>query len=140
MKHLLLLLTLFSAQAFSQAKTIVPVPKDPNNIPIYGGLGVPVVSESVTLTTSSYVLLFSLPNGGASVNRSFRHVIAVNPDLTRSVYLCFGSGSCSTDMIKVRPESGLALDHTLFGILYGQTEVWGRLDAPGTVTPEIHVW
>lgn len=137
-----LLLALFiSVPVFAQNKTIIPVPKDPFNIPIYGGLGLPVFSEATTLTTSSYVSILTLPNTGHDINRSFRHIAVYNPDSARSVYICFGDASgCSTDMMKVPPGFALAFDHVLFGILYDQTVVYGRLDAVGSVTPEITVW
>ncbi len=144
MKKLLIVsLTLLGLQAFGQSKTNTPVPKDPFNIPIYGGISTPVFSEATTLTTNSYALMVTLPNTGLSYNRTYRHLMVFNPSSTRSVYICFGNGSCATDMVKVPTGAsgfGVALDDYMAGVLYGQTEIWGRLDAAGSVTPLIYVW
>ncbi len=144
MKKLLIAFTaLIGISAFAQNKTNVPVPKDPFNIPIYGGISLPVFSEAVTLTTCAYTLALTLPNSGLNYNRTYRHLAVWNPSDTRAVYLCFGNGSCSTDMVKVPPGDsgfGIALDDFMAGVLYGQTEIWGRLDSGGSVTPLIYVW
>lgn len=137
MKKLILLCSLLATLARAENT----VPKDSNNVPIYSGTGKSVFSEAVTLTTSSFALLLTLPTTGESYVRSWKHIVVRNPDATRSVYICLGgSSSCSTSHLKIPPLLGLALDDLYFGPLNSITTIWGKLDSSGSVIPEITVW
>lgn len=134
------LLALFASAAFAQTVS-VPVPKDITNTPIYGSSGLPSFTEAVTLTTTSYVSLVTLPTSGVNLNRAWRHIAIYNPDATRSVYICLGGSSCSTDMIKIPPSIGFVLDDALFGPKWiSITDIYGRLDAGGSVAPQVTIW
>lgn len=117
------------------------VPKDGMGTPIYGGIGYPQLFESVTLTTSSYVALVTLPTvGSGNTQRQFRGIEVNNPSSTRSLYICFGTTSCSTDAIKVGPLRDKIFDLVQYGWGTSTTTIYGRLDSGGSVTPEVTVW
>lgn len=138
-RFILKILAMISPLALAQ-QSIVPVPKDPFNTPIYGSSGYPSLYE-VALTTSSYALIATLPTTGINQGRSWRHIMVRNPSTTRTVYVCLGDAtSCATDMIKVPPEFGIAMDDMLLNAGINITSIWGRLDSAGSVTPEVHVW
>lgn len=132
---------LFSRMAHAQEVPANIVPKDKLNVPIYGGIGRPLFYESVTLSTSSYVKLVTLPSTGENSYRMFRGIAVRNPDASRSVYICLGStSSCSSDAMKIPPAQGIALDQVYFGFINDVTDIWGKLDSAGSVTPEITIW
>lgn len=133
----LLLSLVFSAAAFSQI-----VPKDNKGTPIYGGLGLPVFSEAVTLTTTSYALLLAVPTETAQgYQRQFRHFEIRNPSSTLSVYICFsGASPCSTNQLKIPPGYTHILDHVYFGPFNSISTIYGKLSSAGSVTPEITIW
>lgn len=116
------------------------IPRDTTNTPIYGGLGLPVFSEAVTLTTTAYTLVFTMPTTGINTSRAWRNIVIRNPSTIRTVYICFGNGSCATDMLKIPPLLGIDIDATLFGSFINYPQVWGRLDVAGSVTPEVTAW
>lgn len=140
MKKLLFLLLLpFSGWAQQEP---VPVPKDPTNTPIYGGIGIPSLYEPA-LQSVTYQAIATLPNTGTNYYRPFRHIAVYNPSASRSVYLCFAAAtasSCSTDSMKVPPLMGLALDHVYYGRPMDNPQIFGRLDGPGPVTAAVHAW
>ncbi len=139
MKHLIvLILSLWSLSVYASN----PVPKDQANTPVYIGTGRPYFSEATTLTTTSYVALFTLPSTSQEdKTRTWRGLAVYNPSISASVYICLGdSTSCSTDMMKVPPSLGLVLDQTYFGPLNSVTTVWGKLSTGGSVVPEVTVW
>lgn len=136
----LLLLALVPLVVWAQQSQI-PVPKDPFNTPIYGGLGHPYVMEGVTVTSSSYQTFGTLNQNPPNSGRNYRSIIIYNPDTTRSVYACVGdSSSCSTDMLVVPPDFALAADNVLMGPTLQDTTVWLRLDSAGSVQPKVMVW
>jgi len=135
-KALLLLLPILSAVSYGQN-----VPRDGFNTPIYGGIGLPYLFESVTLTTTSYVSVATLPIVGTGITqRQFRNILIRNPSTTLSVYICFGSGGCGANMMKIPPNYTFVTDQMLIGWSTSVTNIYGKLDSAGSVTPEITVW
>lgn len=118
------------------------VPRDNRSTPIYGGLGLPVFSEAVTLTTTSFVSILTVPNETAQgYQRQFRHFVLRNPSTERAVYVCFGGASpCATNQMKIPPEHTFVMDHFYFGPFNSITNIYGKLDASGSVAPEITIW
>lgn len=117
------------------------VPRDGFNTPIYGGIGLPYFFESVSLTTTSYVSLATVPTvGSGNTQRQFRNILIRNPSSTRSVYVCFGTGGCSSDMMKIPPNYTFVTDQMLIGWSTSVTNIYGKLDSAGSVTPEITLW
>lgn len=117
------------------------VPRDGFNTPIYGGIGLPYLFESVTLTTTSYVSVATLPTvGTGNTQRQFRNILIRNPSSTLSVYICFGSGGCSTNMMKIPPNYTFVTDQMLIGWSTSVTNIYGKLDSAGSVVPEITLW
>jgi hypothetical protein len=136
-----LFLALFITITAMAQQSPVPVPKDINNSPIYGSSGLPRFVEGVTVTGTSYVSLATLPTTGVNFGRAWRHIAVRNPDATKSVYICLGASSCSTDMMKLPPGIGLVLDDTLYGPAWlDVTNIYGRLDSAGSVAPEVTFW
>lgn len=137
----LLWVGLWLVQGPSQLQAQV-VPRDNIGIPIYGGLGLPVFSEAVTLTTTSFTSLMTVPTETAQgYKRQFRHFELRNPSSTRSVYICFsGASPCSTSQLKIPPNYTYVLDHQYFGPFNSITTIYGKLDSAGSVTPEVTIW
>lgn len=131
---------LLSLSVFAQ-QSAMPVPRDPVNEPVYKGLSKPYFSEAVELTTDSYVILYTLPATSENYRRHWTGIAVRNPSGTRSVYVCLGTATaCTTDAMKIPPSLGFALDGIYYGPLNSITTVWGKLDAAGSVTPEVTVW
>lgn len=131
---LLLIPGVLLAQAYKY-----PVPKDPANTPIYGGLGLPVHGESVTLTTTSYADVLTVPSTGNDINRQYRHICSYNPSTTLEVRLCFGT-ACSSPQMVIPAGMGLCLDHTYFGVFNDITVIRGALSGAGSVVPKVTIW
>ena len=137
MRKLLLCMLAYSSLAFAG----LPIPKDQNNTPMYSAQSYPYFATPVTLTTSSYVDVFTLPNTGWDANRIWKHIMIRNPDAARTVYICLGISSvCVTDMIKVPATFGIVLDDITIGYPNQITDIWARLDSSGSVVPEITIW
>lgn len=117
------------------------VPKDINQVAIHDeALGLPVFTEATTLTTNSYVSVLALPSTGNNLNRQWRKISVNNPSSTRSVYICFGGATCATDMIKVPTSTKIVFDGLYFGPMNSVTTIYARLDAGGSVVPEVTIW
>lgn len=118
------------------------LPKDINGVAMHDeSLGLPVFTEAVTLTSTGYSAVLTVPSTGNNVRRQFRKLLVRNPSSTRSVYLCFGgASSCSTAMMKVPSSTSIVLDGLYFGPMNTITTIWGALDAGGSVAPEVTIW
>ena len=120
-----------------------PVPKDVNNTPIYGGLGLPF-SGSMTPTTNAYdnAVAVTAPLTGSNSGRQYRHIAVYNPSTTRTVYVCFGgatSSGCADNMI-VAPGYTVVLDSVYYGELNNITKLYAKLDSAGTSAVVVHGW
>lgn len=119
----------------------LPIPKDQNSTPMYTAQGRVHLAPAFTLTLNTYVDVFTLPATGDNYQRIWKHIIVRNPDANRTVYVCFGnSTSCTTDMIKIPPALGLAIDDVTYGFNNSITDIWMRLDSGGSVSPDLMVW
>jgi hypothetical protein len=118
------------------------LPVDKNGIPLQeNSLGLPTFSEAVTLTTSSYVSLLTVPATGHNATRVYRHMIVKNPSSTRTLYICFGdSSSCATNMLKIPASTTIAYDGLYFGAPTSVVKIYGKLDDTGSVVPELTIW
>jgi hypothetical protein len=135
------LLIIFLGALALRALADNPVPKDQSNTPIYSGTGKPVFSEAVTLTSGTYAGLLTLPTTGENGSRHWKGIAVYNPSTTRSVYICIGAAAtCSVDAMKIPSSTGIALDQVYFGPINDVVKIWGKLDAPGSVVPELTVW
>lgn len=140
MRFRILFIILFTSMfAKAQVASIYPLPRDSNNYPIPTNLGTPVFAEP-TLTTGSYVSMLTLPTTGVNYGRQFQSICAYNPSSTRTVYICLGTGGCSTDMMKLPAQTGLCLDKLYFGYQNNITDVYGKLDTTGSVAVALTVW
>jgi len=140
MKYLLLLLLALPAMAQQEP---VPVPKDPVNTPIYGGIGQPFVYDSTAVTTTSFAPIVTVPNSGSNYVRPYRHIAVYNPSMTRTVYVCFAENAsvgCSVNAMKIPPGIGLVLDHVYYGVMMQTPTIYMKLDSAGSVTPDLTVW
>ncbi len=126
----------------AMGKSSFELPKDFNGVALQGtSLGLPTFSEAVTLTTTAFVALITLPTTAPDTNRQWRGLVVRNPDTGLSLYLCFGgSSSCSTTHIKVPPSTTLVFDHLFFGPMNSITKIYGKLSNTGSVIPEVTVW
>lgn len=118
------------------------IPKDINGIALHDqSLGLPYFSEAVTLNTSAFTALVTLPTSGNNANRQWRKIMVRNPNGSKLLYLCFGGASCSTSMLKVPTSTTIVLDGMYFGPMNTITTIYGKLDSDGTdVVPEVTVW
>lgn len=142
MKTLILALILLSSHAFAQ-RSVQALPVDNKGTPLIAGLGLPYLCEvSVSLATYNAGAVCSLPaNSGEETGRMYRHIMIYNGDTADSAYVCLGnSTSCVTDMIKVRPESGLAQDFALYGPGNSITTLWVRMGSAGAATVDVMFW
>lgn len=141
MKRLLLVLGIFSSLAFGQQYQF-PVPKDPLNTPIYGGLGLPVIGNSVQLDDATWEDVLTVPLTGVNTGRQYRAICVYNPSSGADVKICFGSG-CSTVQIIVPATptgGGLCIDNTYFGTFNAISVIRGSLSTAASVTPQITIW
>lgn len=136
----LLLICLIPSLSLAQNIYKYPVPRDPTNTPVYGGLGLPFYS-GVTVTAATYIVSATVPLTGNDIYRQYRSVYVYNPDTTRTVYACFGgSTACATDQMKINPGYGLIFDNVYYGYLNGITNIYLRLDSTGSVVVEVGGW
>ncbi len=137
---LTLVLLLTGLKVFAQQVNI-PIPVDPRKNPVNTGLGFSYFSEAVTLTTTTYVSLVTLPVAGTNVDRPWKGIAVRNPSVSLFVYVCWGNSTgCTQAGMKIPPEQGFALDQVMFGTQNGVTHLWGKLNGAGSVTPEVTIW
>ena len=130
-----------ASTAFAQ-QSILRIPRDNQNTPIYGALGLPTLCDAVPVTLATYDVgaRCLLPVGGQDTNRQFRAIMLSNSG-ARTLYVCLGgSAGCTTDHLKLRPGFQIVHDYAYFGQGNNITHVWLRLDAPGTETFDVMIW
>lgn len=121
--------------------SIVRIPRDSANIPLYGGLGLPYLIEP-TVNVASYDTSHrtALSLTGADKGRQYRHLSIYNPSASISIYVCVGdSTGCSTDMWKAPPSMGVVDDSAYFGPANNITHVYYRATS-GSVVPLVRWW
>lgn len=118
------------------------LPRDINGIALHSSsLGIPTFSEAVTLTGTVAQLVLELPSTGNNANRQWRKLMVRNPDNTRVVYLCLvASAVCTTPNLKIPASTTLVLDDMYFGPMNSITHIYGKMDAAGSVVPEVTIW
>lgn len=142
MRKLLLALGLIALNAFAVQYNAI-VPKDINNVPIYGGLGIPF-SGTATPTANAYddTIKVAVPLTGVNAGRQYRSISVYNPSLTRTVYVCFGGDAAAgcSDNIIVNPGYAVVLDNVYFGALNDITNIYLKLDSAGTSAVQVQGW
>lgn len=141
MRNLLFVLGLIlGLEAFAQI-SVVRIPRDSGNVPLYGGLGLPYLIEpTVNNTTYDSSHRTALSTTGADQGRQYRHMSIYNPSASVSVYICVGnSNGCTTDMWKAPPTIGMVDDSAYFGPANGITYVYYRVTS-GSVVPLVRWW
>ncbi len=139
-KVLILACAFFGVNAFSQ-QAIVSLPRDARNTPYFSGIGLPFLSE-LTIATTSYddAAKITLPNSGQSLNRVFNHFWVWNASTTITAYFCFGTtaAGCTTNHVKVRPNSAFVDDFAWFGDAVGTPYIFYKASASDAV--DVRVW